>query len=147
MTVADLFERLPAFNAILNGIAGLLLILGLYLIHTRRIDAHRRTMITAFVVSSVFLVTYVAHKIWKGGVHTPYHGTGLIKWLYVAMLGSHIVLAMTVPVFAIALIRLGTTARYAQHRRVARLGWPIWMYVSVTGVLIYFMLYHFNPAP
>ena len=142
---------LPHVNASLNGIATVLLLTGFVLIKQRHVVAHRNCMLAATVVSAVFLGSYVTHDIWrwavKGGSHTLYNGSGWLKKFYYIMLLSHIVLAMTVPVFAILLIRLGLTKRYAQHRRLAKVGYPVWIYVSVTGVLIYLMLFWFNPAP
>lgn len=140
---------LPAVNASLNALAGMLLVIALVLIKQKRIDAHKRVMMTAFAVSTLFLVLYLLHKAWKGtqegALHTTYHGEGVAKVAYLIILLTHVVLAVTVPIFAIVLIRLGLKRRDATHRRIARWAWPIWMYVSVTGVVIYFMLYHFNP--
>lgn len=138
---------LPGVNAALNATATLLLLRGRRLALRRDLDAHRRTMILAFAVSSLFLVLYLAHKASKGFENTTFHAEGAAKLAYLAMLASHVTLAMTVPVFAIALIVLGRRRRDAQHRRLARIAWPVWMYVSVTGVLIYVVLYHLNPAP
>ena len=137
---------LPAVNATLNAIAGVLLVIGYVLIRRGQQKAHRNCMIAAFAVSTVFLICYVAHKIYMGGVHTPYNGNGVIKTLYTIMLISHIILAMTVPVLAIIMIRLGLKGRLDKHRRLGRVALPIWLYVSVTGVLIYMMLYHWNPS-
>jgi len=103
-------------------------------------------MLAAFAVSSLFLVLYVVEKVLRGFESTHYHGVGVVHTLYLCMLASHVVLAMSVPVFAVVLIRLAWTGRFARHRAVARVAWPIWLYVSVTGVLIYLMLYPFNPA-
>lgn len=140
---------LPLVNACLNGLATVLLIVGLVLILKKNIVAHRRVMVSAFVVSCVFLVTYVTHYIWRasviGGTHTRYNGVGLDWYFYVGMLISHILLAMLVPFLAVALLWLGFTQRYQTHKRIARFAWPIWMYVSITGVLIYLMLYPLNP--
>ena len=138
---------LPAVNASLNGLATVLLIVGRRLVRQGRIEAHRRVMISAFGVSSLFLFFYLAHKIWRGFEHTPYHGVGAAHSAYLAILGTHLVLAMTVPFLAIALIRLGLADRRAEHRRLARWAWPLWLYVSVTGIVIYGMLYHWNPVP
>ena len=141
---------LPHVNATLNGIATVLLFTGFVLIKKRHITAHRNCMLAATAVSAVFLVGYVTHDIWRwaamGGSHTLYHGQGWLKGFYYAMLLTHIVLAMTIPVFAVFLIRLGLTKRYEQHRRLAKVGFPIWMYVSITGVMIYLMLFWFNPV-
>lgn len=144
---ATMMEKLPLLNALLNGLAAMLLIVGRLLIKQKRIKAHRAVMLGAFVVSCLFLVFYVWHKAWKGGVHTPYHGQGLLAWAYYVMLASHVILAMAVPVLAIMLIVLGLRRHDAQHRRLARWAWPLWLYVSITGVLIYLMLYPLNPIP
>lgn len=138
---------LPAVNAALNATATLLLVRGRRLARAGAHRAHRRTMLAAFAVSSLFLVLYVAHKASRGFENTTFHAVGLAKAAYLAVLASHVALAITVPVFAIALIRLGATDRVASHRRLARLAWPIWIYVSVTGVAIYLLLYHLNPVP
>jgi uncharacterized membrane protein YozB (DUF420 family) len=140
-------SALPALNAVLNGVAMVLLLRGRWLIRRGRVDAHRRTMLSAFGVSSLFLAFYVLHKAARGFESTTFHVEGAAKLAYLAMLASHVVLAAVVPVLAIALIRLGLTGRIVQHRRLARVAWPIWLYVSVTGILIYVLLYHLNPAP
>lgn len=137
---------LPHVNASLNALAILLLLAGFVMIKRKKLTAHASCMIAAFATSALFLVCYTVHYIWrfkvKHGAHTPYHGDGIIKTLYYVMLTSHIVLAAVVPVIAIWLIYLGATEQFTTHRRVARVGLPIWLYVSVTGVLIYLMLYH-----
>ncbi len=142
---------LPHINATLNGLACLLLATGWYQIKRRRVTTHRNYMLAATAASFVFLICYVVHYIWRasivGGSHTQYHGVGWIKTFYYAVLISHILLALTVPVFAVCLIRLGLTGHHKAHRRWARIGFPVWMYASVTGVLIYLMLYWFNPSP
>ncbi len=137
---------LPAVNASLNALAASLLVLGRARIRQGRVDAHRRTMLAAFVASALFLVLYVLHKAWRNWENTPFHAEGVAQALYLILLASHVILAMTVPVFALVLIRLGLARRDATHRRVARVAWPVWMYVSATGVLIYLLLYHLNPA-
>jgi uncharacterized membrane protein YozB (DUF420 family) len=136
---------LPSVNAALNAVAAALLIRGRQLARRKEIDAHRRVMITAFAVSSLFLVLYVAHKAARNFENTPFHGEGLARLAYLALLASHVLLAMTVPVLAITLIVLGLRKRLTAHRRLARVAWPIWMYVSLTGVTIYFVLYHLDP--
>ncbi len=142
MAISDL----PALNATLNGTAGVLLVIGLVLIRQGRREAHRRCMISAFVCSCVFLVTYVIHKILVRGVHTPIGAEGFIKTLYYLMLFTHVVLAIAVVPLALISIRRGLSQQFDQHRKIARIAWPIWMYVSVTGVLIYFMLYRWFPS-
>lgn len=138
---------LPAVNASLNALATLLLVRGRWLIHRRRVDAHRRTMIAAFAVSALFLVLYVVHKASRGFESTTFHAEGLARATYLVILATHVTLAMAVPVLAVLLIRLGLGKRWESHRRLARVAWPIWMYVSVTGVLIWLLLYPLNPAP
>lgn len=141
------FSFLPAVNAVLNATAMGLLIHGRRLIRRGEEARHRRVMISAFGVSSLFLLFYLTHKISKNFENTTFNVEGWAKVGYLLLLGSHVLLAMTVPLFAIALIRLGLGDDRERHRRVARIAWPIWMYVSITGVLIYLLLYPFNPPP
>jgi uncharacterized membrane protein YozB (DUF420 family) len=138
---------LPSVNAVLNGVAASLLVWGRRLARRREIGAHRRVMLAAFGVSTLFLVFYVAHKVSKDFENTTFHAEGMAKLAYLVLLFSHVVLAATVPVLAIGLITLGLRGRFETHRRMARVAWPVWMYVSVTGVVIYVLLYHLNPMP
>ncbi len=138
---------LPSVNAALNAAATALLLAGRLLIRRGRERAHRRAMLGAFCVSALFLVLYVVHKWWRDFEHTPFRAEGAAQLAYLVLLFSHLGLAMTVPVLAIAMIRLGLADRRAAHRRLARFAWPIWMYVSVTGILIYLLLYRLNPTP
>jgi uncharacterized membrane protein YozB (DUF420 family) len=138
---------LPAVNAALNLVATALLLAGRYWIRRGRVAHHRRAMLAAFTVSSIFLVLYVAHKAWRGFENTPYHGEGLARVLYLAILFSHLTLAMAVPVLAIRLLQLGLSGRIDRHRRLALVAWPIWLYVSLTGVAIFLLLYIFDPPP
>ncbi len=131
---------LPTVNAILNGLATILLIVGRLLIRKKRVDAHRRVMIGAFSVSTLFLGLYVLHKASRGFESLTYNAGGALKLTYLTILFTHLTLAMTVPVLAIILVRLGLTKRFESHRRLARVAWPIWMYVSLTGVVICAML-------
>ncbi|UCE87891.1 MAG: DUF420 domain-containing protein [Deltaproteobacteria bacterium] len=124
----------------------ILLIAGRVLIRKRRVEAHRAAMLGAFGLSCLFLALYVTHKVWRGFEHTAFEAAGAAKLAYLVILFSHLVLAMAVPVLAIAMIRLALTRRLETHRRLAKLAWPIWMYVSATGVVIYLMLYHLNPG-
>lgn len=140
---------LPAVNATLNGLAGVLIIIGIVLIKQKKIDAHKKVMLAAFATSCVFLVSYLTHYAWrasvKGGTHTKFNGEGILKAIYYPMLLTHILLAMAVPVLAIWAIRLGLKRQDEKHRKIVKYTVPIWLYVSVTGVLIYVMLYHMNP--
>lgn len=139
------FSLLPPINAGLNATATVLLVVGRRLARRGEVERHRLVMLSAFAVSSLFLVCYVAHKVSRSFENTTFNADGLAKLLYLGLLASHVLLAMTVPVFAIALIRLGLRDERERHRRLARVAWPIWIYVSVTGVLIYLLLYPFNP--
>ncbi|MGD1093451.1 MAG: DUF420 domain-containing protein [Bryobacteraceae bacterium] len=132
---------LPAVNATLNGTSAVLLGTGYYSIRTGRRDAHRRIMLTAFAVSIVFLVCYLVYHWHVGSVHYPH--TGALRVIYLTILSTHTVLAATVPVLAIITLRRGLLKRFDSHRRIARWTFPIWMYVSVTGVVVYMMLYQF----
>jgi uncharacterized membrane protein YozB (DUF420 family) len=130
----------------LNGAAAALLVVGRLLIRGGREVAHRRVMLGAFAASTLFLASYLLHKFWKDFENTPFWGEGLAQVAYLALLATHVILAMTVPPFAIVLIVLGLRGRREAHRRVARIAWPIWMYVSITGVVIYLLLYPLHPG-
>jgi protein SCO1/2/putative membrane protein len=131
---------LPSVNAVLNATAAVLLVWGYTLIRRKRIAQHRKVMQTAFVVSCLFLVCYLVYHYQVGSVR--FQKTGAIKTLYLGILGTHTLLAAAVPVLAIITLRRGLSARYDKHRRIARWTLPIWLYVSVTGVVVYLMLYH-----
>jgi protein SCO1/2/putative membrane protein len=131
---------LPSVNAALNATAAVLLIWGYTLIRRKRIQQHRKVMQTAFVVSCLFLVCYLVYHYQVGSVRFP--KTGAIRTLYLSILGTHTLLAAAVPVLAIVTLRRGLAARFDSHRRIARWTLPIWLYVSVTGVVVYLMLYH-----
>ncbi len=133
-------QVLPSVNAALNATAAVLLVWGYTLIRRRRIAQHRKVMQTAFVVSCLFLVCYLVYHYQVGTVR--FQKTGAIKTLYLGILGTHTLLAAAVPVLAIVTLRRGLSARYDKHRRIARWTLPIWLYVSVTGVVVYLMLYH-----
>jgi len=135
MTVHDL----PALNATLNAISGVLLVCGWVLIRARRIAQHRACMIAAFTTSSLFLISYVVYHAQVGSVHFPRYG--FVRPIYFTILITHVTLAATVPPLAIVTLSRGLKARYPQHRRIARWTFPIWLYVSVTGVLVYVLLY------
>ena len=133
------FDSLPLVNAILNGIAAILLVIGLVLIQQRKIHAHRNVMLTAFGVSTLFLISYLVSHAHEGVVY--FKGTGLIRTIYLTILWTHTPLAAAVPVLAIITLNRGLKARYDKHRAIAKWTWPIWMYVNVTGVIVYLMLY------
>ena len=130
---------LPAVNAILNATCAVLLVWGYILIRRRRKQAHKRVMIAAFVTSCAFLTCYLIYHWHVGSVHFPY--TGLLRAVYLSILSTHTALAATVPVLAIITLNRGLSARFDKHRAIARWTLPIWLYVSVTGVVVYLMLY------
>ena len=131
---------LPTVNASLNGLATVLLVTGYVLIRQKRIIAHKRVMLSAFGVSVVFLASYLTYHAYAGS--KPFAGTGMMRPIYFSILISHIILAALVPVLAAVTIRLGLSGQWDRHKRIARVTYPIWLYVSVTGVIIYLMLYH-----
>lgn len=143
-------EYLPAVNATLNAVAAVLLVVGWVLIKQGRVQAHKWTMISAFGVSVIFLACYLTYhyaleaRYKMAGV--AFQGPANVRTAYLAMLASHVILAATVPFFAAGTIYLGLRDYRARHRRLARWTLPIWLYVSVTGVLIYLMLYHIYPS-
>jgi uncharacterized membrane protein YozB (DUF420 family) len=131
---------LPSINAFLNATAAVLLVWGYWLIRHKRIETHRKVMKTAFITSCLFLVCYLVYHAQVGSKH--FEHTGGLRTLYLGILGTHTVLAATVPVLAIITLRRGLGGRFDKHRRIARWTLPIWLYVSVTGVVVYLMLYH-----
>lgn len=131
---------LPTLNAILNGTAAILLAYGFYLIRNRRIPEHRRVMKTAFGVSVVFLISYLIYHAQVGSVR--FEHTGALRTLYLSILLTHTVLAATVPVLAVITLNRALKSRFDRHVAIAHWTLPIWLYVSVTGVVVYLMLYH-----
>ena len=153
MTIQDI----PALNASLNALATVLITIGFVQIkaaqratepalRTQKIAAHRAIMLAAGVVSAVFLVGYVTHKALVRGVHTPFGGSGAIALVYYVMLISHILLAISIAYLVPRTFLLALGGQYERHRRWAKWTYPIWYYVSVTGVLVYFFLYQWWPA-
>lgn len=134
----------PALDATLNGTATVLLTAGYVFVKRRRIAAHRATMLAAFVVSVAFLACYLTYHI-QVGDHTPFGGVGFIRVVYFAMLISHILLAMIIVPLILVTLTLALRGRFDRHRAWARWTFPLWYYVSVTGVLIYFFLYRWWP--
>ena len=135
MAVSDL----PALNATLNGISALLLVYGYVLIRRRQYERHRRVMLAAFTVSGLFLLSYVVYHANAGS--RPFPGTGLIRGIYFAILITHVVLAAAILPLALVTTARGLRSQFDRHVRIARWTLPIWLYVSVTGVVIYLMLY------
>jgi uncharacterized membrane protein YozB (DUF420 family) len=138
--VTDLsIDSLPMVNATLNGIATILLVTGYICIKRRRITAHRRVMIAAFSTSVLFLVCYLIYHAQAGS--RPFPGHGPIRTLYFAILISHVVLAAVIPPLAGVTLLRALRGRFDRHVRLARWTFPLWLYVSVTGIVVYVMLY------
>ena len=135
MTISDL----PALNATLNGTAACLLLIGYRFIRRGQIRQHRATMLTACAVSTAFLTSYVIYHANIGS--KPFPGHGALRTLYLTILLTHVVLAATVLPLALITVIRGLRGRFERHRAIARWTFPIWLYVSVTGVVVYLMLY------
>ena len=133
------YSVLPTVNATLNATSGILLAIGFVLIKRRRITAHRNAMLLAFTSSALFLISYVIYHA-HAGSH-PFGGVGTVRYVYFAILISHIILAVVILPMAITSLTRGLRGDYVRHRRIARRTLPLWMYVSVTGVIVYVMLY------
>jgi uncharacterized membrane protein YozB (DUF420 family) len=130
----------PLLNASLNALSGILLAIGYFFIRRRNVPAHKRCMLSALAVSIVFLISYVIYHYEVGS--TPFTGTGLVRRAYFFILITHVILAATIVPLAIVTVRRALREQFDAHRRIARWTFPIWMYVSVTGVVVYLMLYH-----
>ena len=135
---------LPTLNAFLNGTSAVLLPVGFIFIRLRKVTAHKTCMVTAFGVSSLFLISYLIYHYQAGSV--PFVGTGWIRPVYFTLLTSHIVLAACIVPLALMTIYRAWTEQFEKHMRIARWTLPLWLYVSVTGVIVYWMLYHLNGA-
>jgi uncharacterized membrane protein YozB (DUF420 family) len=134
-------HSLPALNAILNGTAAVLLVTGYRFIRAGNREAHHKTMLAAFGVSILFLISYLIYHWHVGSVHYPHEG--ILRYIYLTILVTHTVLAATVPVLAIITLRRALKGQFARHKKLAKWTFPIWLYVSVTGVVVYLMLYQF----
>jgi putative membrane protein len=134
-------EDLPKLNAVLNATAAVLLVCAFILIRRGRREAHKRVMLAAFTVSVLFLISYLTYHAQVGSVRYPH--LGAIRSVYLSILFTHTVLAAAVPVLAIVTLRRGLRANFVRHKAIARWTLPIWLYVSVTGVVVYLMLYQF----
>lgn len=136
---------LATTNAILNAASAVLLVVGWIAIRRGHWRAHRAAMVAAFAVSTVFLACYLAYH-WMVG-HVPFRGVGTVRIVYFAILLTHVLLAAAVPVLALRMFFLAFRGRLDAHRRLGRITLPIWLYVSVTGVVIYLLLYHLPTGP
>ena len=137
------YSFFPALNASLNGLSGLLLLAGFWFIRKGDRKSHRLCMLAAFCVSVVFLGCYLFYHYHAGVVH--FLGIGWIRPVYFTILITHTSLAVAVPVLAILTLRQALKGNFVRHKKIARITYPIWLYVSVTGVVVYVMLYHLYP--
>jgi putative membrane protein len=132
-------EDLPALNASLNAASAILLTIGFFLIKARRIRAHRGVMLGAFAMSALFLTSYLIYHAQIGS--RPYPGTGIARFVYFSILVPHVILAAAVLPLAIVTLRRGLVRSDVAHRRIAKITLPIWLFVSISGVIVYAMLY------
>lgn len=134
-----------AWNAVLNGTSAVLLCVGFVMVRSHRIQAHKACMLAATCTSTIFLISYIAYHLRVGSVH--FQGLGNARTVYFTILGTHTVLAAAiVPLVIVTLVR-ALRFKFADHKRIARWTLPLWAYVSVTGVVVYFMLYQIYAAP
>jgi putative membrane protein len=141
----DYISSLPHLNAILNTTSALFLLAGFRFIRRGRIQAHRNCQITAVVTSTLFLISYLTYHYYHGD--TRFLGQGIVRPFYFTVLITHVFLAIViVPLVLITLYR-AARGDFIRHRRIARWTLPLWLYVSVTGVIVYLMLYHIYPSP
>jgi len=137
-------STLPALNAALNAASAVLLTVGWLCIRKKRVAAHRTCMLAAFCVSTAFLISYVVYHALAGS--RPFGGRGWLRWVYVPILLSHITLSAAMLPFVLTTLFRALRGQFDRHKRLARWTLPVWLYVSVTGVLVYWMLYHLAPA-
>lgn len=140
MQIPAPYAAFPALNATLNGSCAVLLLTGRSLIKRHRIAAHRAVMITAVTVSSIFLISYVYFHLHVGVIR--FQGQGWSRPIYFSILISHTILAIVIVPLVLITLSRGLRERFDRHRVIARWTYPLWLYVSVTGVVVYFMLYH-----
>ena len=133
------YTVLPTVNATLNALSGAFLLIGYFLIRRRQINAHRNAMLGAFASSTLFLISYLIYHAEVGS--RPFGGQGAIRFVYFAILISHVILAAVILPMAVMTLSRGLRGRYDAHKRIAKWTFPTWMYVSVTGVIVYVMLY------
>ena len=132
------FRFLPLLNAVLNGLCTVALLTGFYFIRSRNIPAHRVSMIIAFIFSALFLVSYITNHALHGETHFP--GSGTVRTFYLSLLASHVLLSIVALPMVLTTFFFSLSGRFRQHRKIARFTLPIWLYVSVTGVVVYAML-------
>jgi uncharacterized membrane protein YozB (DUF420 family) len=138
------YAMLPHVNAALNGTSTVLLICGLIFILRRRVIPHQICMVSALGVSALFLISYLFYHYHAGS--TRFLGQGIIRPVYFSILITHIILAAVILPLILLTLRRALRGEFARHRRIARWTYPLWLYVSITGVVVYYMLYHLYPA-
>ena len=147
----DLLQIFPHLNAVLNAASGVFLVCGLFFILKKRVREHRFCMLSASIISAVFLVSYISHHALRtyyfGLGPTKFAGQGLARPIYFTILTSHTILAALVGPFVVATLYRGLKGHFDAHRRLARLVYPVWLYVSITGVIVYLMLYQIYYTP
>jgi putative membrane protein len=145
MSLADL----PVVNASLNGLSAVFLSAGYYFMRRKNIPAHRNCMVAAFISSTFFLLCYITYHTYVVRVlhrgPTPFRGPSEVRPIYLGILGTHTILAMVIVPLVLMTLNRGLKQRFESHRKIARWTWPLWMYVSVTGVVIYLLLYQIYP--
>ncbi|MGH9906420.1 MAG: DUF420 domain-containing protein [Pyrinomonadaceae bacterium] len=142
--MADYTSYLPHLNAILNSTSALFLIAGYRFIRAGFIRAHRNCQVTALAASVLFLTSYLTYHYFHGD--TPFPGQGIVRPVYFAILISHVILAIVIVPLVLITVYRAARGDFPRHRRIARWTLPLWLYVSVTGVIVYLMLYHFYPS-
>jgi putative membrane protein len=140
MSISDL----PALNAILNSVSAVFLSIGYAFIRQKKIDAHRACMAAAFFTSTLFLISYLTYHYNHGS--TRFQGQGIARFVYFTILITHTILAAAIVPMIFVTFARALRERFDKHRRIARWTLPLWLYVSVTGVIVYLMLYHLYPA-
>ncbi len=147
----DLLQIFPHLNAFLNATSGIFLLAGIFFILNKRVREHRFCMLSASMISAAFLISYISHHALRtyyfGLGPTKFTGQGLARPIYFTILTSHTILAAVIGPFVIATLYRGLKGRFEEHRRLARLVYPVWLYVSVTGVIVYLMLYQIYSSP
>ncbi|MGE0131277.1 MAG: DUF420 domain-containing protein [Blastocatellales bacterium] len=139
-------SQLPALNAILNSISAILLVVGYFYIRQKNVKAHRACMISAFVTSTLFLISYLTYHFSKDLGPTRFQGEGIVRPIYFFILITHTILAVAIVPMVFITFSRALKERFDRHRKIARWTLPVWLYVSVTGVIVYLMLYQLYPA-
>ena len=150
LKIMEYLQIFPHLNAALNGLSGIFLLLGFYFIRTNRIKQHRASMLTAFSLSILFLISYLTHHTLRtyyfGLGTTRFTGEGIARPIYFTILLTHTVLAAAIVPFVLVTLRRALRGKFELHKRLARWVFPVWVYVSISGVLVYLMLYQLYPA-